>query len=413
MTDELHEPLGRDRPPPARHAAARARGRNYAAGAALALVALGAVGLALAPRDPFGGEPHAVARIESAKPPEPGLSPPSVAAGEPAAAPSGREQLASVTDIEQLSGVKVTRSGAEASNAHIIRVEPSSGVRLTLAPDRRVVEKGRYGALPKIGADGARPMDVYSRPFVAAPSLKADAPRIALVIGGVGLNAQASGAAIEQTPEAVTLAFAPYGADVDRLVAYARERGHETLLQAPMEPFDYPQNNPGPHTLLTGGRDGADLDDLHWLLSRFSGYAGVMNFLGARFTADEKALTPALADIGARGLYFLDDGTSPQSLVTTLAPNLSLPYGKVDVVIDARETPQSIEAALTQLEATARQKGVAIGFANAQPGTIARLARFARELERRGIALAPVSAALGPKGVSAGVSAEAASGARQ
>ena len=72
-----------------------------------------------------------------------------------------------------------------------------------------------------------------------------------------------------------------------------------------MEPFDYPQNNPGPHTLRV---DAADLDDLHWLMERFTGYAGIMNFMGGRFTADEKALSPALADIAQRGLFFLDDG---------------------------------------------------------------------------------------------------------
>ncbi len=43
----------------------------------------------------------------------------------------------------------------------------------------------------------------------------------------------------------------PYGADVERLVARARGEGHEILLQVPMEPFGYPDNDPGPQTLLT------------------------------------------------------------------------------------------------------------------------------------------------------------------
>lgn len=30
----------------------------------------------------------------------------------------------------------------------------------------------------------------------------------------------------------------------------AREAGHEILLQLPMEPFDYPDSDPGPQTLL-------------------------------------------------------------------------------------------------------------------------------------------------------------------
>ena len=52
-------------------------------------------------------------------------------------------------------------------------------------------------------------------------------------------------------PPAVTLAFAPYGAEPGKLVERARSLGHEVLLQIPLEPFDYPDNDPGPQTLQT------------------------------------------------------------------------------------------------------------------------------------------------------------------
>jgi polysaccharide deacetylase 2 family uncharacterized protein YibQ len=68
-----------------------------------------------------------------------------------------------------------------------------------------------------------------------------------------------------------------------------------------------------------------------------------------------------------------------------------LPFAKVDVAIDPRATPQAIDAALARLETLAREKGAAIGFAHATPATLTRLSRFARDLERRGVALAPVS----------------------
>ena len=58
------------------------------------------------------------------------------------------------------------------------------------------------------------------------------------------------------------------------LVARARGEGHEVLLQVPMEPFDYPDNDPGPQTLLTSLDAGQNIDRLHWLMSRFQGYVG-------------------------------------------------------------------------------------------------------------------------------------------
>ena len=263
-------------------------------------------------------------------------------------------------------------------------------VRLTPAPDKRLVEKSRFGTLPRIGVDGARPMDVYARPFDAAQRLKAGAPRIALVVGGLGLNGRSTETAIAELPETVTLAFAPYGTNVASDAARARARGHETLLQTPMEPFDFPRNDPGPHTLRVEGGDGNE--DLHWLMTRFAGYVGLMSFLGSRFTANEEALTSALEEIARRGLFILDDGGSPQSLITATAAKLSIPAARVDIVLDQRGSPQSLEAALAALEAQTRRTGSAIGFANAQAPTIARLARFASEAESRGLAIAPISA---------------------
>ena len=58
-----------------------------------------------------------------------------------------------------------------------------------------------------------------------------------------------------------------------------------------------------------------------------------------------------------------------------------------DGVVDA-----AIDAALSRLEATARKNGFAIGSATGLPTSIDRIARFARALEERGIALQPVSA---------------------
>ncbi len=232
-------------------------------------------------------------------------------------------------------------------------------------------------------------MEVYARPY-ETQRLKVGAPRIALVVGGLDLNPQSTEAAIAELPENVTLAFAPYGPTVADAAAKARARGHEILLQAPMEPFNYPQNDPGPHTLRVEAGDMKE--DLHWLMSRFTGYVGLMSFLGSRFTANEQALAPALEEIARRGLFIVDDGGSPQSLIPATAAKVSAPAARVDIVLDSRGTPQSLEAALAALEAQARRTGAAIGFASAQGTTIARLARFAREAEKRGLAVAPISA---------------------
>ncbi len=394
MTDsDFDKPLGLD--PAPRSSRRGSPPYRLIAFAGLGLLGLGLFGFISLTGDPMGGEPYAIAAIHDEKPAAPPVAQAGAAPQDTAVANPSPKRITNAEDLEQRSGVKVMRFGASAPDALIITVPPDLGLHLPPAPDPRLVEKTRFGLIPKIGADGSRPAEVYARPLVTAPGLKVGAARIAIVIGGMGLDTTATATAIETLPGAVTLGFAPYGHEVQREVANAREQGHEVVLQLPMEPFDYPRTNPGPHSLSTGSNAAENTEDLHWQMSRFTGYAGVANFLGAKFTADAGALTPILRDIAARGLYYADDGTSAQSLVSTLAPSLDLVATRADVVLDGASKAGTLEAALLQLEAKARDKGIAVGIASGLPShDIDRIAHFANALEAKGINLVPLSALL-------------------
>jgi hypothetical protein len=68
-----------------------------------------------------------------------------------------------------------------------------------------------------------------------------------------------------------------------------------------------------------------------------------------------------------------------------------LPFVKADIVLDTVPTPTEIDRALARLEMRARDSGVAVGFAAAQPTTIARIADWAKKVESRGIFLVPIT----------------------
>jgi polysaccharide deacetylase 2 family uncharacterized protein YibQ len=164
------------------------------------------------------------------------------------------------------------------------------------------------------------------------------------------------------------------------------------LVQVPMEPFDFPDNDPGPQTLLTSLDTGQNIDRLHWLMSRFQGYVGIANYMGARFTASEPALAPVLRETAKRGLIYVDDGASPRSLASQIAGANNLPFAKAEVVIDAVPTATEIDRALGRLEAAARERGTAVGIAGALPVAIDRIAKWAKAAEGRGFTLVPISA---------------------
>ena len=98
---------------------------------------------------------------------------------------------------------------------------------------------------PRVGAERHRPLDAYARPSETNPG----DIRIAIVVGGLGIDADGTKQAIGTLPGTVTLAFAPYGNDLAADTAAARVAGHELLLQIPLEPFNYPKTDPGPNTL--------------------------------------------------------------------------------------------------------------------------------------------------------------------
>ena len=193
-------------------------------------------------------------------------------------------------------------------------------------------------------------------------------------------------------PEAVTLAFMPYGPDVERVVTRARSEGHEILLQVPLEPFGYPENDSGPQTLLTSLTPEQNIERLHWLMSRFQGYVGIVGAMGARFTASEQSFTPILRETAKRGLIFVDDGANARSVAGHIAGSSSLAFAKADVVLDAVPTPGEIDHALGRLEMAAREHSFAVGVASALPVSIEHIAKWAREAESRGLLLVPITA---------------------
>jgi polysaccharide deacetylase 2 family uncharacterized protein YibQ len=248
--------------------------------------------------------------------------------------------------------------------------------------------------LPKIGPDGARPADVYARPAGTLPGGARPAARIAVLMTGLGISQSSTATAIAKLPAPVTLAFAPYGSDLERHAAQARSSGHEVMLQVPMEPFDYPDNDPGPQTLLTTLTPEQNLDRLYWHLSRFQGYAGIANFMGARFTASDSVMQPVIREAAKRGLGYLDDGSSPRSIALAQATAQSMPFAKADFTIDAVPTSVEIDRVLVKLETLARERGLAVGVASALPISIERLAAWTKTLESRGILLVPLTTAM-------------------
>ena len=387
MTDDLSAPLGQK---------TERRKRRFrlpftamqALAVLLGLFLVAFLTVALFTDNPFGGEP--VARVALNKPA--GENPAASARTEPAVksapqAPAGDSKTVTIIDGSSgkrqdvvIGGDATDKTGAETAPAVAM-----AGI------DQRLLEKSRYGMIPVV-ADGLKPFTVYA---ADADRIKAARmPVVAIVVGGLGVGAAKTADAIMKLPPAVTLAFTPYGADPAKLAERARAQRHEILLQVPMEPFDYPDNDPGPQTLLTSLTPEQNIDRLYWHLSRFQGYAGIANFMGARFTATDAVMQPVIREAARRGLGYLDDGSSSRSAAPAVTAAQAMPFAKADFTIDAVPTSAEIDRTLLKLETLAKERGLAVGIASALPISIERLAAWIKTLDSRGIMLVPLTTAM-------------------
>ena len=308
-------------------------------------------------------------------------------AGEPVEAEPQGSDIASEPGSAKI--IKVEPAETPGSGPIIIRNPAAAAFNPLTAhlPERALLEDSPYGPLPKRASDGRRPLDVYARPWSGARGA-----RVAIVIGGLGVSQTGTQRAIASLPPEVTLAFASQGNSISRWMAEARRSGHEILMQLPMEPFDFPQVNPGRDTLLVDDVGQENTDKLHRVLAKTTNYTGVVNYLGARFTAEPAVMAPLVEELAQRGLLYLDDGTSARSVADRLAKEKGTAFAAADTTIDAQRDRGAVLAKLDELERTARAKGFAIGTGSAFDTTVEAVASWVAEATKRGIEIVPVSA---------------------
>ncbi len=288
------------------------------------------------------------------------------------------------TDVVSIDGTEAAKASGNAS-------EPAPTVPKQPAVesfDPALVKDTPQGKLPVVGPNGKTAWQTYAQPFKASE----DGPRIAIVVEDLGLNKDRTEDAINKLPAQVTLAFSPYAETLQDWADEARAAGHEVLLSIPMEPVSYPDDDPGPDALLTSLSPQQNLERLRRVLGRVTGYVGVMNSMGSKFTASTTALTPVMQDLSHRGLLFVDSSATRLSVAAKIARSMDIPRAINNRYIDNQITATAIDSQLTQLEQVAQGYGAAVGLSRAYPLSIERLQAWIPTLKGKGIVLAPITA---------------------
>ena len=298
----------------------------------------------------------------------------------------GLNAFAVATGTARQAGADITVT-MTTSAAFDIMVDRGPVAPLRTEPDPDLLERVDGGILvPKI-ADGRTSFDTYSRP--ANPP--EGAPRIAIVVTGLGHSRAATEAAIRKLPGPVTLSFDVYAAGLESWLAESWAQGHEVLLSLPMESEKFPNEDAGPLALRTSHSPETNQRLLNTIMGRFKGYIGLRTAMGSKFMSTEQYIKPVLETLKGRGLMILESDRDPRSLVPRLATEMGLARAFLDVELDVSPARAAIAAKLVELESVARQRGAAVGLTHAVPSALEVIDAWIADAGNRGFTVVPLS----------------------
>jgi polysaccharide deacetylase 2 family uncharacterized protein YibQ len=232
---------------------------------------------------------------------------------------------------------------------------------------------------------GDRPMVA----FAVRSQAPAGQPVVAIVIDDMGVDRTRSLRMVD-LPGPLTLSVMTYADGVADLAGRARRAGHEVMAHLPMEPLD-PKENPGRGALRVTMDAATIRATLAADLDPWSGYVGINNHMGSKFTGDRARMDIVMAELKTRGLLWLDSKTVPGSAGTAAARTAGVPFVERDVFIDNEQTVAAILAQLAEAEKIARTRGTAIAIGHPHDATLQALSQWLPEVAERGVALAPVT----------------------
>jgi polysaccharide deacetylase 2 family uncharacterized protein YibQ len=221
-----------------------------------------------------------------------------------------------------------------------------------------------------------------------------DRPRIAIVIDDFGYNHSETTQGFIDLGQPITMSVLPYTPRTDEIAEAAHRAGKEVLAHIPMQPEDWPNIDPGDGVLLLSHSE-ADVRRLtSAAIDAVPHAVGANNHMGSAFTKDRTRMRAVLEAVGAKGLFFVDSMTTPQSVGLSEASRAGVRATRNHMFIDSRIDEHGqldVVAELEELAELARRRGAAVGIGHPRKETLGALQRVLPRLEAQGIDLVFVS----------------------
>jgi hypothetical protein len=214
--------------------------------------------------------------------------------------------------------------------------------------------------------------------------------KIAIIMDDLGISLRHGTEAINLAIP-ITCAIIPGEQYSTAIMDMAHNRQFEIIIHMPMEPVNYPKNNPGSLALFVNQSDDEIIATTQQLIALSPYATGVNNHMGSEFTQHCDKMDLVLGEMKKKQLFFIDSLTISGSVAYTEAKRLGVPTAKRNVFLDNDRDVDKILIQLQKLVATAQKRKHAIGICHPYPETIAALAEFSTILPQLDVEMVPVS----------------------
>jgi polysaccharide deacetylase 2 family uncharacterized protein YibQ len=254
----------------------------------------------------------------------------------------------------------------------------------------------RAPAAPKprdpLAAQPASPAPLAPQALPGPQALPAPvtAPRVAVIIDNLGARRDVFDP-LRDIRRPLTVAILP-GLPLSEWTAReAAQAGMEVILDLPMEPYRFPEVDPGPGTLLMAMGPQELQAQVGAHLASVPGAVGVTNHMGSRMTEDRTRMRTVLEVLSGRRLFLVDGLASNLSVAYDEAKALGLRAGRRQILVDHAAGEAGDRVRWDEVAWWAERRGEVIVIAHGHPLTARLLREYVPRWEARGIRLVPVS----------------------
>jgi polysaccharide deacetylase 2 family uncharacterized protein YibQ len=175
------------------------------------------------------------------------------------------------------------------------------------------------------------------------------------------------------------------------IASQANKSNHEVMLHLPMEPKNYPGENPGLGALISKMNSDELENQLIKNLDAIPFITGTNNHMGSKLTENDEIMQLVMSKIKKRNLFFLDSRTSPNTVAYKIAREYGIKAAKRNIFLDNEDDLDLISQQIIKLGDAAIKKGSAIGIGHPGKNTLIALQNTLPKLKERGIKIVPIS----------------------